>query len=80
MRIINFSGGSTIEAFKITYNRQYLRGKRRARALGPAGAELLTVWAVMELYILQQLGDMAASVHQHCSLVVNQERSSVKCR
>lgn len=75
MRIINFPGGSTIPAFKINYNRQYTRGKRRARGLGPAGADLLTLGTAMELYILQQLRDVAVPVQQHCSLVVNQERS-----
>ena len=60
MRIINFSGGSTIPVFKINYNRQ--EGERSPRGLCPAWAELLTEGTVMELYILQQLGDTADPV------------------
>lgn len=39
-----------------------MRGKKRTRGLAPAGAELLAVGMVMELYILQQLRDVAAPV------------------
>lgn len=74
MRIINFSGGSTTPAFKINDNRKYVRTRRRARGLGPAGAERLPVQAAMELELLQQLGEAAVPVEEHRSLVVNQEK------
>lgn len=48
MRIINFSGGSTVPEWKINYHRQCTRGKRRTKGLGRAGAERLTTQTLME--------------------------------